>query len=80
MNGSKVLLDTDILSFYFKQSTKVVAESQKYLRRHKIFTISIGDADILIAATAIENNLAIVTNNESHFNRITNLQVINWNK
>ncbi len=40
----------------------------------------IGDADILIAATAIENNLAIVTNSESHFNRITNLKVINWNK
>lgn len=40
----------------------------------------IGDADILIAATAIENNLAIVTNNENHFKRITNLQVINWNK
>ena len=38
------------------------------------------DADILIAATALENNLAIVTNNESHFNRITNLQVLNWNR
>ncbi len=40
----------------------------------------VGDADILIAATAIENNLAIVTNNESHFNRISGLQVLNWNK
>ncbi|CAN5544843.1 hypothetical protein BH10ACI1_BH10ACI1_07890 [soil metagenome] len=39
----------------------------------------VGDADILIAATALENNLAIVTNNESHFNRITDLQVLNWN-
>lgn len=38
------------------------------------------DADILIAATALENNLAIVTNNESHFNRISGLQVLNWNK
>ena len=38
------------------------------------------DADILIAATALENNLAVVTNNESHFNRITGLQVLNWNK
>lgn len=38
------------------------------------------DADILIAATALENNLPIVTNNESHFNRITGLQVLNWNK
>lgn len=40
----------------------------------------ISDADILIAATAIENNLAIVTNNENHFNRITGLQILNWNK
>ncbi len=40
----------------------------------------IGDADILIAATALENNLLIITNNESHFNRIKGLQVLNWNK
>jgi len=40
----------------------------------------IGDADILIAATALENNLSVVTNNESHFNRIAGLQVLNWNK
>lgn len=40
----------------------------------------IGDADILIAATALENGLPVVTNNESHFNRITGLQVLNWNK
>jgi tRNA(fMet)-specific endonuclease VapC len=38
------------------------------------------DADILIAATALENNLAIVTNNERHFQRISGLQVLNWNK
>lgn len=38
------------------------------------------DADILIAATALENNLPIVTNNESHFNRITGLQIFNWSK
>lgn len=38
------------------------------------------DADILIAATALENNLPLVTNNENHFNRITDLQILNWNK
>lgn len=36
------------------------------------------DADILIAATAMESNLAVVTNNERHFNRITGLQILNW--
>ena len=38
----------------------------------------IPDADILIAATAIENGLAIATNNLAHFNRIANLQIENW--
>lgn len=40
----------------------------------------IGDADILIVATALENNLPIITNNEKHFNRISGLQILNWNK
>ncbi|MFN3420954.1 MAG: type II toxin-antitoxin system VapC family toxin [Armatimonadota bacterium] len=38
----------------------------------------ISDADILIAATAIEHNLALVTNNLTHFQRILNLQVTSW--
>ena len=39
----------------------------------------IGDADILIAATAIENNLTLVSNNQTHFSRITGLELNNWN-
>ena len=38
----------------------------------------IGDADILIAATALEHRLAIATGNIAHFERITGLQVANW--
>ena len=38
----------------------------------------IGDADILIAASALVNDLGVVTNNERHFRRITNLHVENW--
>ncbi|HKP12114.1 MAG TPA: type II toxin-antitoxin system VapC family toxin [Blastocatellia bacterium] len=38
----------------------------------------IGDADILIAATALTHGLGVVTNNEAHFNRITGLGVGNW--
>ena len=38
------------------------------------------DADILIAATALESGLPIVTNNENHFSRISDLQIINWSK
>ena len=30
--------------------------------------------------TALETGLAIATNNESHFNRISGLRVVNWNR
>lgn len=38
----------------------------------------IGDADILIAATAMVNGREVVTNNTSHFERIEGLTVGNW--
>ncbi len=38
----------------------------------------IGDADILIAATAVTHGLAIATNNQAHFRRIRNLRIENW--
>lgn len=38
----------------------------------------IGDADILIAASALVHGFGVVTNNEGHFRRITDLQVDNW--
>jgi len=40
----------------------------------------IGDADILIAATAITNGLTCVTNNENHFKRIPSSIRENWLK
>jgi len=40
--------------------------------------VLIGDADILIAATGLEHARTIVTNNEDHFRRITDLQIQNW--
>jgi tRNA(fMet)-specific endonuclease VapC len=38
------------------------------------------DADIMIASIAIANNLTLVTNNEKHFNRISQLKIENWLK
>ena len=38
----------------------------------------IGDADILIAATALVHGLVLVTNNTSHFKRIAGLTVATW--
>ena len=40
----------------------------------------ISDADILIAASAIVNGCGVVTNNENHFERISELQIENWLK
>jgi tRNA(fMet)-specific endonuclease VapC len=37
----------------------------------------IGDADILIAASAL-NGYGIATNNEGHFRRINDLHGVNW--
>lgn len=38
------------------------------------------DADILIAATAMNKGFAVVTDNVKHFNRIKGLEVENWLK
>ena len=40
----------------------------------------IGDADILIAATATVEGHILVTNNERHFERIEGLNIDNWLK
>ena len=38
----------------------------------------IGDMDLFIAATALEEDLIVVTGNINHFNRIEGLKVENW--
>jgi tRNA(fMet)-specific endonuclease VapC len=38
----------------------------------------IGDADILIAATALTHGLVLSTNNRAHFERIDGLQIVTW--
>lgn len=40
--------------------------------------LMIGDADILIAATALENDWTVTTNNVRHFSRIVGIQINNW--
>ena len=40
--------------------------------------IRIEDMDLLIAATAIYNELTLVTNNIKHFENIPNLKIENW--
>lgn len=38
----------------------------------------ISDADILVAAISIVNNLLLITNNTDHFSRIKGLKLDNW--
>jgi tRNA(fMet)-specific endonuclease VapC len=38
----------------------------------------IEDADILMAAIAIVEDLILITNNTSHFNRVKGLSFDNW--
>ena len=42
--------------------------------------IRIEDMDLLIAATAIYNELTLVTNNTKHFENVPNLKIENWKK
>ena len=55
----------------------VVRAAEIYADLHRRGAL-IGDADILIAATAMVHGLAIVTNNVRHFRRIPGLDVANW--
>jgi len=40
--------------------------------------ITIDDGDLLIAAYCIQNNYTLVSNNLKHFEKIENIQVVNW--
>lgn len=40
--------------------------------------MKIGDMDLFIAATALEEDLIVVTGNGNHFSRIPGLKVENW--
>ena len=55
----------------------VVQAAQMYGTLHRQGTL-IGDADILIAATAQVHGLVVATNNTRHFERISGVQVTNW--
>ncbi|ACF42746.1 type II toxin-antitoxin system VapC family toxin [Pelodictyon phaeoclathratiforme] len=133
---NRVLVDTDILSYYFKGDQVVVGNFEKYLQQYDLIEISlityyeivggllaksalkqltvfedfvvenivlpmtdksakisaelysllrqtgkiIDDIDLLIAGIAIENDMTLVTNNESHFGRISGLRIENWKK
>ncbi|MDH5399196.1 MAG: type II toxin-antitoxin system VapC family toxin [Cyclobacteriaceae bacterium] len=132
----RALIDTDILSYYFKGNEIVKSNFEKYLEYYEVIEISVvtyyevtggllannalkqlavfegflfdnavvpmtdssariaaelyaelrqsgkpvDDIDLLIAGIAIDNNMRLVTNNESHFKRVPGLVIENWSK
>jgi len=70
-----VLVDTDILSLFFRNNRNVVSHFRKYLAQYEKINLS-----ILIAGVALSNNLVLVTNNEDHFRNIEGLEILNWSK
>ncbi len=58
-------------------SLDIFAEEKARLR--KMGNI-VDDFDLLIGATAMANNMILVTNNEKHFRRLKGIQIENWIK
>lgn len=57
----------------------IVRAADAYAALHQSGQL-IGDADILIAATAMEHGFALATNNEKHHGNIDGLIIDNWLK
>ena len=58
-----------------EESCKISSEIYSKLRTKGEL---IDDIDLLIAGVAIENEMILVTNNTSHFGRISGLNLENW--
>jgi predicted nucleic acid-binding protein len=68
-------LDTNIITAFLKNDLRVVERVSNYLEKDGNL---IEDADILMAAIAIVEDLVLITNNTSHFNRVKGLSLDNW--
>ena len=60
-----------------EKSVKISAEIYSTLRQSGN---TVDDIDLLIAGVAIENEMTLVTNNDSHFSRIPGIKISNWKK
>jgi len=77
-NRKKVGELIDILSVVPITSALQEYASQKAVLRKEGKLID--DMDLLIGATAITNNMILVTDNEKHLSRLRNIKVENWVK
>jgi tRNA(fMet)-specific endonuclease VapC len=65
---------SDILSV---DDAVVLQAAEIYVELHRRGQL-IGDADILIASTALVHRMGVVTNNVAHFSRVPGLRLENW--
>jgi len=56
----------------------IIRIAAKEFGRLKRNGVTIGNSDILIAATALSNNFSLATNNEKHFKHVKDLRIDNW--
>ena len=73
---NELILDINIINFDPKAGKQFGTMKAELKKIGKI----INDSDLFIAATAISNDMILVTNNENHFQRIKNLKIENWSK
>jgi len=66
----------EILEFD-KSASEIFAKEKARLKKSGIL---IADMDLMIASITIANNVALVTNNFKHFERVKNLKLVRWVK
>ncbi|MEY4904182.1 MAG: hypothetical protein RLZZ292_1997 [Bacteroidota bacterium] len=82
MENEIICLDTSILIDFFKKIVLLPFDSETNKEAVKIYKALkaksklIEIPDILIAATAVKNNIKLATINKKHFERIENLNLI----
>ena len=70
------LCETISIASITKESCNKSAEIYAELKRSGEI---IDDVDILIAGICLETGFCLVTNNERHFSRIKDIEIVNWN-
>ena len=77
LNTFEEFISENLILPLTEKSAKISAEIYAILRQSGN---TIDDIDLLIAGIAIENEMTLVTNNDSHFDRIPNLKTENWKR
>ena len=67
LTGVQILPIFDSLDIYANEKSRLKKEGNP-----------IDDFDLLIGASAIANDLILVTNNTKHFQRLNNIKLENW--